>query len=73
MNRTFVILGAFIFSAAAAAGAAQAPLERSPFAAAANYDSVYKAEAQRRQDLLGKLTPLDDAARETSSPRHRGA
>jgi alcohol dehydrogenase (cytochrome c) len=68
MDRTFVSLGALVFTAVAAAASAQAPLERSPFASTPNYDSAYTAEVQRRQDLLGKLTPVSDAALKSPSP-----
>jgi len=68
MDRIFVSLGAFVFTAVAAAASAQAPLERSPFPSTPNYDSAYKAEVQRRQDLLGRLTPVDDAALKSPLP-----
>src|SRR3954463_1147934 len=68
MNRTGVSLIVLALATAAGAASAQAPLERSPFAATPNYDSAYKAEVQRRQDLLAKLTPVDDAAIRKPAP-----
>ena len=55
-------LALIALAATAATARAQAPLERSPFAATPNYDAAYKAEAQKRQDALAKLTPLTEEA-----------